>query len=78
MREKEYLYRLRLRIFKEVDKKQETITSLCKKYGISKRCFYQWKKRRDKEEVKAYDSEDNLIGDEGLRSKIKESSKDAQ
>ena len=50
---------MRLKIFKEADKKQETITSLCKRYGISRKWFYKWKKRRDKE------------GDEGLRSKIR-------
>jgi len=71
MSEKECLYQMMLGIFKEADKKQETITSLCKRYGISRKWFYQWKKRRDKEEVKAYDSEDNLIGDEGLRLKIR-------
>ena len=52
-----------LRIFKEADKKQGTITSLCKRYGISRKWFYKWKKRRAKE------------GDEGLRSKIRKAPK---
>ena len=59
MGEKECLYRMRLRIFKEADKKQEPITSLCKKYGVSRKWFYKWKKRRGRK------------GDEGLRSKIR-------
>lgn len=63
MSEKECLYQVMLRIFKESDKKQETITSLCKRYGISRKWFYKWKKRRDKE------------GDEGLRSKIRRAPK---
>ena len=37
MREKEFLYQMRLRIFKQVDKKKETITSLCKRYGVSRK-----------------------------------------
>jgi len=59
MSEKECLYQVMLRIFKEADKKQETITSLCKRYRISRKWFYKWKKRRGKE------------GDADLRSKIK-------
>lgn len=59
MGEKECLYRMRLRIFEEADKNREPITSLCKRYGVSRKWFYKWKKRRDKE------------GDEGLRSKIR-------
>ncbi len=50
---------MRMRIFEEADKNREPITSLCKRYGVSRKWFYKWKKRRDKE------------GDEGLRSKIR-------
>ena len=59
MGERECLYRMRMRIFEEADKNWEPITSLCKRYGVSRKWFYKWKKRRDKE------------GDEGLRSKIR-------
>jgi len=63
MSEKECLWQVMLRIFKEADKKEGTITSLCKKYGISRKLFYKWKKGRDKE------------GGEGLRSKIRKAPK---
>ena len=63
MSEKKCLYQTMLRIFKEADKEQETITSLCKRYGMNRKWFYKWKKRRDKE------------GDEGLRSRVKKSPK---
>ncbi|MBA2123951.1 hypothetical protein B9J78_03315 [bacterium Unc6] len=50
---------MRMRIFEEADKNREPITSLCKRYGVSRKWFYKWKKRRDKE------------GDEGLRSRTR-------
>ncbi len=50
MGEKECLYRMRLRIFEEADKNREPITFLRKRYGVSRKWFYKWKKRRDKEE----------------------------
>jgi transposase-like protein len=40
-----------LRIFKEADKKQETITSLCKRYGISRKWFCKWKRGGIKKEM---------------------------
>jgi len=59
MSEKEFIWRMRLNIFHQADKKKKAITSLCKKYGVSRTWFYKWKKRRDK------------YGDEGLKSKIR-------
>lgn len=59
MSEKEFIWRMRLNIFHQADKKKKAITSLCKKYGVSRTWFYKWNKRRDK------------YGDEGLKSKIR-------
>ena len=65
MSEKEFLYQVRLKIFQEADKKEIPIVLLCKKHHLSRKWFYQWKKRRER------------LGDEGLRSKDKSSSKEA-
>ena len=59
MSEKEFIYYLRVRIFEEADKKKTSITFLCEKHNVSRKWFYKWKKRRDKE------------GNEGLRTKIR-------
>jgi transposase-like protein len=59
MGEKEYLYRMRLKIFEEADKNRQPITSLCKRYGVSRKWFYKWKKKRERE------------GRESLRLKIR-------
>lgn len=59
MSEKEFIWKMKLNIFHQADKKKETITYLCKKYGVSRTWFYKWKKRRDK------------YGDEGLRVKTR-------
>ena len=59
MGEKEFVYQMRLKIFQEADKKEIPVTLLCKKHHVSRKWFYKWKKRRDKE------------GDEGLRAKIR-------
>jgi len=59
MSEKEFLYQMRLKIFQEADKKEIPVTLLCKKHHVSRKWFYKWRKRREKE------------GDEGLRSKIR-------
>jgi len=61
MSEKEFVCQMRVRIFQEADRKEETITSLCKKYHVSRKWFYKWKKRRDEE------------GEEGLKSKVRAS-----
>ena len=50
---------MRLKIFQEADKKEIPIVLLCKKHHVSRKWFYKWKKRREKE------------GDEGLRTKIR-------
>jgi len=63
MSEKEFLYQMRLKIFQEADKKEILIVLLCKKHHLSRKWFYKWKKRRER------------LGDEGLRSKDKSSSK---
>ena len=63
MSEKEFLYQMRLKIFQEADKKEIPIVLLCKKHHMSRKWFYKWKKRRER------------LGDEGLRSKDKSSSK---
>jgi len=55
MNEKEFIWRIRLNIFHHTDEKKKTIIYLCRKYGVSRTCFYKWKKRRDK------------YGDEGLK-----------
>jgi transposase InsO family protein len=60
MSEKEFVYQMRLKIFQEADKKETSVTLLCKKHHVSRKWFYKWKKRREKE------------GDEGLRSKIRD------
>ena len=60
MSEKEFIYHMRMKIFEEADKKETSVTYLCKKYQVSRKWFYKWKKRRDKE------------GSEGLRCKMKE------
>lgn len=57
MSEKEFIWRIRLNIFHQRDKKKRTITYLCKNYGVRRTCFYKWKKIRDK------------YKDEGLRPK---------
>ena len=59
MSEKEFIWRMRLNIYHQADKKKKTITYLCKKYEVSRSWFYKWKKRR------------NRYGDEGLRPKIR-------
>ena len=59
MSEKEFIYQMRLKIFQEADKKEIPVTLLCKKYGVSRKWFYKWKKRRETE------------GDEGLRAKTR-------
>jgi len=59
MSEKEFIWKMKLNIFHQADKKKGTITYLCKKYGVSRTWFYKWKKRRDK------------YGDEGLRVKTR-------
>ena len=63
MSEKEFLYQMRLKIFQEADKKEILIVLLCKKNHVGRKWFYKWKKRRER------------LGDEGLRSKDKSSSK---
>ena len=63
MSEKEFVYQMRLKIFQEADKKEISITLLCKKHHVSRKWFYKWKERREKE------------GDKGLRSKIRETPK---
>ena len=59
MSEKDFIYRMRVRIFEEADKEKTSITSLCEKYHVSRKWFYKWKKRRDKE------------GNQGLRTRIR-------
>ena len=59
MSEKEFIERIRVRIFEEAAQKKTSITSLCKKHHISRKWFYKWKNRRAQE------------GDEGLRTKIR-------
>jgi len=59
MSEKEFFYHMRVKIFEEADKKETSITSLCKKYHVSRKWFYKWKKRREKG------------GDEGLRTRMR-------
>ncbi len=59
MSEKEFLYQMRLKIFQEADKKEIPTVLLCKKHHVSRKWFYKWKKRRDRE------------GDEGLRSRTR-------
>lgn len=54
---------MRLKIFREADKNEMAIVSLCKKHGVSRKWFYKWKKRRGE------------LGDEGLKSKIRAASK---
>ncbi len=63
MSEKEFLYQMRLKIFQEADKKEIPVTLLCLKHHVSRKWFYKWKKRREKE------------GDEGLKSRIREAPK---
>lgn len=57
MSERDFIYSLRMKIFEEADKKEISVTSLCKKYHVSRKWFYKWKRRRDKE------------GNEGLKCK---------
>jgi len=57
MSEKEFLYQMRMHIFQEADEGKDSVTALCKKWKVSRKWFYKWTKRREKE------------GDEGLRSK---------
>lgn len=59
MSEKEFIYRIRVRIFEEADKKEISVTAFCKKHHISRKWFYKWKNRRDKE------------GNEGLRTRMR-------
>lgn len=59
MSEKEFIWKMRVKIFQEADKKQMPIVKLCKKYGVSRSWFYKWKERRDK------------YGEEGLKPKIR-------
>lgn len=59
MSESDFIYHMRVKIFEEADKKETSIISLCKRYQVSRKWFYKWKKRRDKE------------GNEGLRTRIR-------
>lgn len=59
MSEREFIYHMRVKIFEEADKKKSSITALCEKHHVSRKWFYKWKKRRDKN------------GDEGLRTKMR-------
>jgi len=59
MSEKEFIYHMRVKIFEEADKKKTSIISLCRKYHVSRKWFYKWKKRREQE------------GNEGLRTRIR-------
>ena len=59
MSEKDFIYHIRMKIFEDAFQKETSITCLCKKYHVSRKWFYKWKKRRDKE------------GDKGLRAKMR-------
>jgi len=59
MNESNFIYHMRVKIFEEADKRETSITSLCEKYHVSRKWFYKWKKRRDKE------------GNEGLKTKMR-------
>jgi transposase InsO family protein len=63
MSEREFVYQMRLKIFQKADKKEIPIVLLCKKHHMSRKWFYKWQKRRER------------LGDEGLRSKIREAPK---
>ena len=63
MSEREFVYQMRLKIFQKTDKKEIPIVLLCKKHHVSRKWFYKWQKRRER------------LGDEGLRSKIREAPK---
>jgi len=63
MSEREFVYQMRLKIFQKADKKEIPIVLLCKKHHVSRKWFYKWQKRRER------------LGDEGLRSKIREAPK---
>lgn len=41
MSEKEFIWKMRVKIFQEADKKQMPIVKLCKKYGVSRSWFYK-------------------------------------
>ncbi|MFH1612639.1 MAG: hypothetical protein ABIB46_02735 [bacterium] len=59
MNEKEFIYNMKIKIFEEADKKEISITFLCKRLYVSRKWFYKWKRRRDKN------------GDEGLKTKTR-------
>ncbi|MFH1612820.1 MAG: IS481 family transposase [bacterium] len=59
MSEKDFIYHMRIKIFEEANKKEISITCFCKRYHVSRKWFYKWKKRRDKN------------GDNGLRTKMR-------
>ena len=61
MSEKDLIYYMRLTIYEEADKKEIPVTLLCKKYHVSRKWFYKWKKRR------------TISGNEGLRTKTRAS-----
>jgi len=40
MSEKEFMWKMRVRIFEEADKKEMSVVGLCKKYGVSRSWYY--------------------------------------
>lgn len=63
MSESDFIYHMRVKIFEEALQKETSIASLCRKYHVSRKWFYKWKKRRAQE------------GNEGLRTRIRASPK---
>ena len=61
MSEKDFIFVMRVKIYEEADKKEVSVTFLCKRYHVSRKWFYKWKKRR------------TLLGNEGLRTKTRAS-----
>jgi hypothetical protein len=61
MSEKEFLYQMRLKIFQEANKKEISITLLCKKHHVSRKWFYKWKKRK----CSSPDKTDSQLSDYG-------------
>ncbi|MCX5679831.1 MAG: helix-turn-helix domain-containing protein [Candidatus Omnitrophica bacterium] len=55
----DFSFKLRSMIFNDWVRGEETVKDLCKRYGLSRKCFYKFKKRFDKD------------GFEGLHNKVR-------
>jgi len=49
MSEKEFMWKMRVRIFEEANKKEMSVVGLCKKYGVSRSWYYNMPNKIPKE-----------------------------